>query len=370
MMTQLWFALRDIWRKPIVFVFFAIQLSIPLLFSWVSLDYALDAMRYIRHVNQVASKNVVFFSPHLGAMNQWHISQGAKELLVATLDESRRGYSVVESVRLRNYPNLNIVIGLGAFGEVFQLDSGSKDHSKPLLLIGHKVDALQVGSTVEFGERNVAELTVMGRLPQGASYIKTGALESLDNSMLILAEAQSIMGYFFNDWEYGTEIVHNTCLLNPTGEELINYVSLMSKETGMALNPRDLSGYAKQHFGGNFYGSLYFLIFFGIAMLFVIVGIVTNMLQLLDSRMTEYAIHLLSGASMWHLFSRIVIYLFLLVGPPVMLVAWFIFSMYSVPLSRLIGVVPPLICFVLLLASIPLIKLQQTDIFARLRSDD
>ncbi|MDP3488127.1 MAG: hypothetical protein Q8S19_09380 [Bacillota bacterium] len=370
MMTQLGFALRDIWRKPIVFVFFAIQLSVPLLFSCLYLDFTLEAMRYIRNVKEVSNHNVVFFSPYLGTMNQWRISQGAKELLVATLDESRRGYSVVESVKLRNYPNLNIVIGLGAFGEVFQLDNYSKDHSKPLLLIGHEVDALQVGSTVKFGGRNVADLTVMSRLPQGASYLKTGALKSLDNSLLILAEAKSMMGYFFNDWEYGTQIVHNTCLMGPTGEELTNYVSFMLKETGVALNPKDLTAYAKQHYEGNFYGSLYFLIFFGITMVFVVVGIVTNMIQLLDSRMTEYAIHLLSGARMWHLFSRIVIYLILLVSPPVIIVSSFLFSMYRVPLSRLIGVVPPLICFVLLLAGFPLVKLHNTDIFSHLRSDD
>ncbi|KAF0197940.1 MAG: hypothetical protein FD169_3 [Bacillota bacterium] len=370
MMTQLAFALKDIWRKPIVFVFFAIQLTVPIFFCCLSLIQVVDSVQYIRHVNQVSDYKVVFFSPQIGTMRQWRISQGAKELLVATLDEARRGYSVVETVKLRDYPNLNIVIGLGAFVEVFQLRNDSKESSKPLVLIGHDVDALQVGSTVEFGRRNTTDLTVSSRLPQGASYVMPGGLKSLDKSLIILTEAESMMDYFFNDWEYGVQIVTNTCLISPTGTEMSEFVTRMRNETGMALNPIDLGAYAEQHYQGNFYGVLYLLVFFGITMVYVVVGIVTNTIQLLDSRMTEYAIHLLSGARMWHLCSRIVIYLLLLVSLPILAVSWLLFLMFRIPLPRLIGVVPPLVLFVILLASFPLVRLYNTDIVSHLRSDD
>jgi len=94
----------------------------------------------------------------------------------------------------------------------------------------------------------------------------------------------------------------------------------------------DLVRPQRRYWPGNFYGGLYFLVFFGITLVFIAVGIVTNTLQLLDSRMAEYAIHLLSGAKMSHLYSRVVIYLLLLVSLPVIIVSAYVSLIFRVPL--------------------------------------
>ncbi|MBS4054379.1 MAG: hypothetical protein KGZ64_06370 [Thermaerobacter sp.] len=370
MLTQLAFALRDIRRNPIVYFFFVVQLLVPIFFVSVTLTFMADSIRYIRRVHQVSDHEVVFFSPSIGAVQQWRFSRDAAALLVEVLDEDRRGYSYIENIALREHPNLNFVVGMGQFGEFFQLGSATREATQPLVLIGHNVNALEIGSPVRFG-RSTTPLRVSDRLPPSSSFIARGALKSLDSSVLILAEAEEMMGYFFYDFEYWVEIAKNTCLIDPTGSELRTFVTRMLDESGMALNPLDLGTYAAHHHAGNFYGILYFLVFFGITLAFVVVGIVTNTLQLVDSRMAEYAIHLLSGAKMSHLYSRVVIYLLLLVSLPVIIVSAYVFPLFRVPLyTGLIGVAPLIVCGVALLSSIPLLKLRSTDIVLHLRSDD
>ena len=360
MLTQFAFAMRDIRRNPIVYFFFVVQLLVPIFFVSIALTFMVDSIRYLRRVHQVADHEVVFFSPSIGAMPQWRFSRGAATLLVEVLDKYRRGYSYIENIGLREHPNLNFVVGMGNFGEFFQLGSTAREATQPLVLIGHNVNTLQIGNPVQFG-RSTTLLRVSDRLPPNSSFIAGGALKSLDSSVLILTKAKAMMGYFFYDFEHWAEIAKNTCLLNPTGSELRTFVTRMLDESGMALNPLDLGTYAAHHHAGNFYGGLYFLVFFGITLVFIAVGIVANTLQLLDSRMAEYAIHLLSGAKMSHLYSSVVIYLLLLVSLPVIIVSAYVSLIFRVPpYTGLIRVAPLVVCVVALLSSIPLLKLRST----------
>ncbi|MBT9158576.1 MAG: hypothetical protein DDT36_01593 [Firmicutes bacterium] len=368
MITQLVFAFRDIWRKPVIFGFFAIQLVVALFFGFVSLDQVRTSVQHTTVARGLADSRLVFFSPNIATLPQRRLTP--TELMVTTLDESQRAYSVVTSVKLQDYPSLNVVVGLGAFAETFRLAGDLSAIPKPIAFVGHDVDVVQVGGVVEFGERNTENIAVRSRLPRGASYILRGTPTNLDDSLVILVDAKSVLGYFFNSWQHFDEIMVNMCLVDPTGAELAQFVSRILNDAGVALNPIDLNAHSRQVHDGNFYGALFFLVFFGITMVYTLVGIVVNMLQLIDSHLSEYAIHLLSGARMWHLYARVFIYVFVLVSPPVMLVSWFFLLMHQMPMYGLVGVVPPLICLILLLAGFPILKLYKTDLFAHLRSDD
>lgn len=370
MLTQLLFAGKDIWRKPVVFVFFVIQLVVSTFFGFLSLDQAATFARNIKSVGNVTNSHIVFFSPTLETLIQRRITQGGNDLLVNTLDGGLRAYSTVLSARLQDHPKLDLVVGLGEFADVFQLEGSISDLVKPVVLVGHNVVHLQVGDTVRFGELNTASLTVGRRLPQGASYILRATPTSLDDSVVILTDVESMLTHYYRGFQHFDEILVNLSLINPTGSEMSQFVASVLREVGVAVNPMDLNTYSRQRQGDAFYGALFFLAFFGITLAYVLVGIVANILMLLESHMSEYAIHLLSGAQMRHLYSRVVIYIALLVVPPLLLVSMLLLLMHQTPLVRIISVIPPAIVLVIVLAGIPVLRLRKADLSAYLRSDD
>jgi len=369
MMTQLAFALRDIRRRPVVFVFFAIQLVVVLLFLPIMAQTAIISSRNIRIAENMADNRMVFFSQTLGTFVHRSLTPDGARWLSSTLDESLRAYSVVTSIKLREHPDLAVVVGVGAFAELLPLKDHASMPAGPVALIGNDVGSLQVGDHVSFGERNRVDILVHNRLPRGAHFIASGIPQVLDNSLLILTSAESMLGFFYLGYLHFDEILVNTSLVRPSGADLLYFVTGVREMTGVALYPIELNDYSQQHHGGAFYGALFFLIFFAIAMAYVLVGIVANIVLLLENHMSEYAIHLLSGASLGHLYARVFIYITLLVGPPFLLASIFPRPMYQAPWVQLLSTIALLGGLIAIIAVVPIIKLRNSDIFLHLRGD-
>lgn len=369
MMTQFAFALRDVRRRPVVFVFFAIQLVVVLLFLPIVAQSAITSSRHIRIAESMADNRMVFFSQTLGTFVRRSVTPDGARWLSSALDENLRAYSVVSSIKLREHPDLAVVVGVGAFSELLQLKGHDSMPAGPVALIGNNVGSLRVGDYVSFGERNTKDILVHHRLPRGANYIARGTPQTLDNSLVILTSAESIMGFFYVGYHHFDEILVNTSLIRPSGADLLYFVSGVREMTGVALHPIELNDYSQQHHGGAFYGAVFFLVFFAITSAYVLVGIVVNIVLLLENHMSEYAIHLLSGARLWHLYARVFIYITLLVGPPLLLASILLRSMYQAPWAQLFGAIPLLGGLVSIIAVVPIIKLRKSDIFLHLRGD-
>jgi len=368
-MTQLAFAIRDIRRRPVVFVFFAIQLVVVLLFLPIMAQSTIISSRNIRIAQSMADNRMVFFSQTLGTFVRRSVTPDGGRWLSSALDENLSAYSVVSSIKLRQHPDLAVVVGVGSFSELLQIKDHDSMPAGPIALIGYDVSTLRVGDRVSFGERNTEDILVHQRLPRGAHYIKRGTPQLLDNSLVVLTSAESVLGFFFVGYHHFDEILVNTSLVRPSGADLLYFVSGVREMTGVALHPIDLNDYSQQHHGGAFYGALFFLIFFAITSAYVLVGIVANIVLLLENHMSEYAIHLLSGASLWHLYARVFIYITLLVGPPLFLASILLRYMYQAPWAQLFSVIPLLGGLVAIIAVVPIIKLRQSDIFLHLRGD-
>ncbi|MTI94105.1 MAG: hypothetical protein FH749_01250 [Firmicutes bacterium] len=367
MKTQFRFALRDIWKRPVIFIFFALQLIVSIaLFSYYynTIQYGSE---YVFAAGKLSDHNLTYFSPDFDSGAQRSATPQAQEMLIEILDLQRSGYSMIQSIGLDSYPDMDIVVGLGAFADVYDINFESSSNQGPIVLAGSRLEGLTVGDTIEFGLRERETLTVSSRLPSGSNYITFGQVKSLDDSLLILADTGSIVDFYFRGYDLWQEIIVNITLINPGGAELAEFIIAMREESNFILHPVKQQSYGEQHFLGIFYGSLLYLIFFGIALIFTGFGITANILQLMSSNMREYAIHLLSGAGMRELYARIIIYIFLLVTPPV------IISPHILPMPAPPPPLPALVlvslAFTLLLALVPVIKLSKTDLISYLRSD-
>lgn len=365
MRNQCSFALKDIWRRPVLFSFFALQLIVALLFVSFLFEQLAFLSLYISNVDKVAAHNLTFFRPH----SQTHsaISQEAQDSLKEIFDVNQSGYSLIESISLSGLSDIDIVVAVGAFAEVYSIDHIVSDSDQEIVvLIGNQVKSLDLGDTIDFGQTRTTSLEVNARLPAGAAYVKTGSVNSLDDSILILADMETMGNYYYK--HYITDIVFNSVLVNPTRDELVNFVTTM--QGNFVLNPVNLITYAQQRHKQLYNDSLIFLLFFLVTLGFVILGIIANILQLINRNIREYAIHLLHGATLQHLYSRLVIYVCLLVSPPLLISSYLLSVLRPVAPLSLSVLLLLILSFTFLIACVPIVKLSKTDVPSYLRSDD
>lgn len=367
MITPWRFAFRDIRKEPLLFAFFAFQMIVATFFLSIYMDRVISLARDIDQVSRFSQHDLTFFSPHLGTVSQRRITERAAELLREIFDLKRAGYSVIETITPEGYPDVKVVAGVGAWEEIFLQDISPPRNQDIAVFVGSRVKSIEVGDGVKFGKTRTVELNVSGRLPEGSVYFQGGSPLSLDHALLFLVDFQCLTETYYPAWYFWDEIIFNTVLVNPSGEELLEFITGIREETGLILNPFD-QDYYHNNYRRFLSGARLSIIFFSVTTVFIFFGLLSNILLLLESNMREYAIHLLHGAGMPQLYSRIAIYVFLLVSIP-LLAARVLNALLPSPLVPLPRLVPLIVFMALLLACIPMVQLKKSDLIFYLRSD-
>lgn len=361
-MSQFRFTIRDIWKKPAIYVFFIIQLFL----ATVCLSIPLEQMVYSASRRQLTNHfndfDITFFSPYMETSSG--ISDGFPVL--KKILEEKAGYSTISYMKLPDSDTESgpeIIIGLGAFAEVFGIEGHGEGTS---VLIGNKVRSLDMGDSIELevGLENVArKYNVNGRLPTGSIYIPDGAVYSLDNSVVVLTD--DLEPLFLSHFH---ELIFNAALINANSQDIHDFAIAIKDATGIVLYPTDSSVAAKRL--NQLYRDGYiFTSFFVVTLTFVIFGVIINILQLMDSNLREHSIHLLIGARMHHLYIRTIAYVLIQISLPLFL------SAHAITILRPVAPLPlPILAlllavFTFLIALVPIMKLSKQDFTLYLRSD-
>ena len=357
-MSQLRFTIRDIWKKPAIFVFFIIQLFL----ATVCLSIPLEQMIYSASSRQLTNYyndlDITFFNPYM------ETTSGIRDAfpVLKKILEEKTGYSTINYMKLSD-PDSEIIIGLGAFADVFGIEGYGGGTS---VLIGNEVVSLDLGDSIELevGLENVArKYKVNGRLPADSVYIPDGAVYSLDNSVVVLTD--DLEPLFLSHFH---ELIFNVALVNTNPQAIHDFVIDIKEATGIVLHPSDCLAAVKR-LNQLFRDGFIFTSFFVVTLTFVILGVIINILQLMDSNLREHSIHLLIGARMHHLYTRTIAYVLLQISLPIFLSAHVITILRPIaplPLSILALL---LAVFTFLIALVPIMKLSKQDFTLHLRSD-
>lgn len=360
MKTQIWFSVRDVLKKPGTFIAFTLQLLVSLIFISLIFVYFTHSGSNFREIKRHSDLNLIYFQ---------EVSEGGHQLRPEINENLRRYLNALEdkyyslvTLYSDEFTDFEVLVGLGAFTKALNKDIRFKADKDFNVFIGNKVKDYKVGDSISFGKLERKNLTITSRLPANTSYLFRGTSQSLDNSVLILSELDSMYHYYGGFEE--TNIVLGTHLLAPDNAVLLDFV-FIAAENDITLNAVTMNSYSNQIERNHAVSAMFFYL---IASTFTLVGIVVNVLQLIEINKYEYAIHLLYGARIQHLNVRTAFYVFWIVSLP-LCIFWCFLVWIGFPLpSPLLILSITILTF--LLAWVPLLNLKHRDLFSYLRSDE
>lgn len=240
-------------------------------------------------------------------------SPGLHELISDLLDE-KKAYTVLSNMSSQNDSPYNIVIVLGAFNEIFELDDlYPNSYDDTICLVGSDVK-LNIGDKITVDLDNSSLVEVMARIPSNSYYIAGNSVRSFNDKIIISTDLKTSKKLF-----YTFDFVQSTYLVNPSSE-LLNQYQMALEDAGMQSSPRSLTQYADSTSGRQYveYGLLSATLFF-LVLVFLMITILINTLQIVDSNMREYSIHILYGATFGDVFLRTFFFVAAITMPPILI---------------------------------------------------
>lgn len=345
------FTLSDFWKnKRITLLLFA-QLILGIFFFLIATDQFSYFKNKDQEIKKIEKYNITYFSPSFSS--NFTYSEEADKELENLFDVKQNGFSIVESITLAEFPGVKVVVGLGAFEQIYNITPLFGNDSKldtTIIMIGNKVNNIEVGKDITFGFLKQENYKVIGKLPKNKNYIIRTAVKNLDESILILTSKKTMKNLFGN--MYLDEIIGNSCIISPSKSELRNYLSVIN-QTKTELTPVNLNSIYEKIYNNSYTDGYILFIFYLLTILFIFISIITNTIQLVYSNMREYSIHLLYGARRRDIFIAIIFYNILIISIPILCdvylineitgksIELFLFAMFAIPvIAILIGYLP------------------------------
>lgn len=224
--------------------------------------------------------------------------------------------SFIETFRIKEHNGISVIVGVGMFGHIYGYDYNDKIK----VLIGSKVSELNVGDSFEIGDLNKINLTISGRLFEGASFFRKSILSNLDNSILILMPYSDFINIFGNaDHSISSSrkmiLISNLNLINSNQYEVDAVSKEINSSSEIRVVPINYNNYIMEQLNKLKDNISFFVIVIIGFFAFMSIGIINNLLTLVDNNLTEYSIGLLYGGTINEVYMRIFFYVLFIVAP-------------------------------------------------------
>jgi len=292
------------WRKNLVFIIlFSTQIMIVSLFTFFASIQTASMLDYKQTTQKLEPFDLVYFKTYYGTDYATYTRE-MNEQLSTLFDQRKQAYSSVDSIRLEQYPDVPVVIGIGEFGHVYGI--GDTPTNQPVVYIGKDVSQVQVGDQITFGAGVQQSLNISHQLTNHVSYMRYQTPVDLDESIVILTTySQFMKSYGANDLE---QIVTNTVMVNPEANQIKQFIDTMTRSDFFNFSPVYWNVQAPIAYKELLNSSLFFIIFFGVTMLFIFLGLVGNLFRMIEQNMRQYAIHRMYGASKADIARQLLLY--------------------------------------------------------------
>ncbi len=359
MRYQLFFSFRDILKKKYIIILLIIEMLFTLLFFSFTSIQVLIGSNQIKMCNQLRDKNIIYFKFNGKEANY------TKEIHDSLIKKwaNNEAYSIINFYSLEDYAEYNVIITLGAFDEVFGLNKlYNKENDETICYLGSNVKGLEIDKTVNFGQLGNGYAKIVSRIPKRMNYMIGERVEAFDNTIVISTNIE-----YFKELFYPLGIIDNTTFINPSDDFLKSYVRALENASGH-YEPSSLNQYAKSIKKFLIDDGLSASILFFFVLIFVFINIVIIILQIIDSNMREYSIHLLYGATFKDIFIRTFFTISVIIAPTIFIFnnffsALLIGKKLSIPAIILIYIVSTLLLSIVSLWKIKNLELE--DYFER-----
>lgn len=362
---------KDI-RKNIGFIFILyLQITVSVVVIAMSLAQLPQCVDLKNHLNLLESKKAVSFESFFNDSDvKPAMPESVKLKLSEVYDVKKQAFSTTNGYNIDEYPDKSVLIAVGNFTELYPL-GGIRNQGETSVLIGSNVKGINIGDSFTFGGDIKETVKVTGRLKKDSFYYHTTFKEPLDNSVVILTSYKNLgklFGSFFDE-----ELIQNTVFADPGKGDLNEFVGSINKSKIINIIPHTAAALYYENYKSQILSSIFFFAFFIIALIFNLIGVVSNIMNIVERNLKAYAVHYIYGATVNEIAARIIVYIIFILLPPLAVSFSFVnmtgtFSYY--------GVREPWLYLLLLLAVLtgtvsvyPLKKLRATDLTTLIRRD-
>lgn len=372
MKKQLFFAFKDIKRNKKMVTFFIFQMTLSMFFIFICIFQLIDIKKFKMLAERVDKFEPTYFKSYYNE-EILTIDTNMIELLEDLINKNPRAYTFFSSGS-REYPNLGVYIVFGKFIDVFDLKPQEVDEiTGTQAFIGCNVSNLKVEDYInvlfEFDKQEMVKIT--GRMSNGASYLPTSSyMYNLDNSVIVFTNKKiDLINFTSFTFE---RLISNVCILGYDEKDVENFVKEVSKTKGLYMLPQNFSEILNSKYSRIIESNIFFLILFVFIFLFTFIGIITNVMNLLNRNLREYAINVLFGSRMGQIYLRIIIYISFLIITPFLITLFFMKFMQIVAYMSTIYyfiLFSIAIVSILLISLFPILRLSKIDLNLSLRRD-
>lgn len=364
-------ALKDIKKNLIFILILYLQIIISIVVIAMSLFELPQILSLRNHISILEQNNVVTFKSYYKASQRIaDMPQSVRNILVDEFDNKKIAFSTTEAYSFDQYPDKPVLIAVGNFSKLYPI--GVKvPVSEPQAYIGSNIKDIPIGDALKFGGNTTVSVKVVGRLLPNSSYCYRTFEKSLNDSIVIVTPYQvlpKLFGTFFDE-----ELIQNANFINPSKEEITKYVQTINTSKIINVLPYSASKLYGENYKTELFNQFFFLIFFVIAFVFNLIGVIANLMNTINKNLKAFAVHYMYGSTRENILERIVFYILLVLMPPIFIA--FCFLDFA-RLFKNLGInVPQLyfVFFVFVSAAIvsiyPIKKLHTTDLPSLIRRD-
>ena len=295
MKQQFLFSLKDIKMKKYIIILLIIEMIFTVLLLSFTSTQAFIGINQESEINKLKEMNIFNFNliDKEGTYNEIISSKIIDKL------NKNEAYTIIDMYSLENYPDYKLVITLGAFDKVFGLDKFYyKKEDETIAYIGNGVKGISTNDIISFGALGKGNAKVVSDIPKNMNYILGERVKSFEDTIVISTNLN-----YFKTLYYPMAIIGGTYFINPSNEFLQEYNKSLYEAGGNYL-PSSLNQYSKTIKEFLIVDGLLSAVLFFVVLIFVFITTIIIVLQIIDSNMKEYSIHLLYGATFKEIFIR------------------------------------------------------------------
>ncbi|VYU69726.1 hypothetical protein [Clostridium tertium] len=295
MKHQFLFSLKDINMKKYIIILLIIEMIFTILFFSFTSTQAFIGINQESEINKLKDINIFNFNL---IDKEGTYTEAIHSKIMDKLNKNE-AYTIIDMYSLESYPDYKLIITLGAFDKVFRLDKFyDKRENETIAYIGNGVKGISVNDILPFGDIGDGSAKVVSHIPKNMNYILDERVESFENTILISTNLD-----YFKTLYYPIAMISSTSFINQSNEFLQEYNKNLYEAGGNYL-PSSLNQYSKTIKDYLIIDGLSAAVLFFVVLIFVFITTIIIILQVIDSNMKEYSIHLLYGARFKEIFIR------------------------------------------------------------------
>lgn len=314
MSRQMILIIKDIMRNIGKVLQLMIQLMVGTFFFLFILTQLQTTINQLNLFQKMKEKEIIQFDLDEGITNLY-INEKIGSKIEQWMDVEHKAYTSIHTYKIEEYPEYNVVIGVGNFNKVFEIEPGDLDvYTMPQVILGRNIRELGIGDSIGVGKIKKVECKVISILPSEKKCLVGSDLQSLNNSVIILMskdEYDELFGEYYLD-----EFIFNLGFTKASKSEIISYINGMG-DSGIKLYPVIMNNLLMKYKQSYIKNDIAFFMFYVVTMFFILCSVFVNVVELQQKNKREYSIHLLYGANRKQIYFRIISYIIIVVGVPI-----------------------------------------------------